>query len=85
MTPEAMLEHAKKRKNLLIINHHQQDKGDTMVEIIAALATGVLVGVIFSMLKLPLPAPPVLAGIVGIFGIYLGGLGYHWILERFFN
>ena len=56
-----------------------------MIEIVMALATGILVGVIFSMIKLPLPAPPVLSGIVGILGIYLGGLGYHWILERFFS
>tara|TARA_B110000467_G_C18164960_1_gene391837 strand:+ start:593 stop:763 length:171 start_codon:yes stop_codon:yes gene_type:complete len=56
-----------------------------MTEILAALATGMLVGIIFSLFKLPLPAPPVLSGIVGIFGIYLGGLSYQWILERFFS
>jgi XapX domain-containing protein len=50
-----------------------------------ALATGILVGIIFSVLKLPLPAPPVLSGIIGIFGIYLGGMAYHWIIERFFS
>jgi XapX domain-containing protein len=41
--------------------------------------------VIFSMFKLSLPAPPVLSGIIGIFGIYLGGTGYHWLLERYFS
>ena len=56
-----------------------------MTEILAALATGMLVGIIFSFFKLPLPAPPVLSGIVGILGIYLGGLGYQWLLERFFS
>ena len=56
-----------------------------MLEILTALATGVLVGVIFSLFKLPLPAPPVLSGIVGILGIYLGGIGYQWLLERFFT
>ena len=55
------------------------------MEILAALATGILVGVIYSLFKLPLPAPPVLSGIVGIFGIYVGGLGYHWIIDRFFT
>lgn len=54
-----------------------------MVELLVALVTGALVGVLFSFLKLPLPAPPVLSGIVGIFGIYLGGVGYQWIIERF--
>ena len=56
-----------------------------MIEILAALATGILVGIIFSLFKLPLPAPPVLSGIVGIFGIYVGGLSYQWIIERFFT
>jgi XapX domain-containing protein len=60
-------------------------KGILFMEILAALATGMLVGVVFSLFKLPLPAPPVLSGIVGIFGIYVGGLGYHWILDRFFT
>ncbi|QBG35004.1 XapX domain-containing protein [Litorilituus sediminis] len=56
-----------------------------MTEILAALATGLLVGLLFSAFKLPLPAPPVLSGIAGIFGIYLGGTAYQWILERFFS
>jgi len=39
-----------------------------------ALVTGLVVGLIFSAVKLPIPAPPVLPGIIGIFGIYLGAL-----------
>ncbi|MGB1198697.1 MAG: XapX domain-containing protein [Thalassotalea sp.] len=56
-----------------------------MSEILLALVAGTIVGVLFSLIKLPLPAPPVLSGIAGIFGIYLGGMGYHWIIERFFS
>lgn len=56
-----------------------------MTEVILALATGIFVGVLFSILKLPLPAPPVLSGVAGIAGIYLGGIGYQWIVERFFS
>ncbi len=56
-----------------------------MTEVLISLATGAFVGILFSVLKLPLPAPPVLSGIAGIFGIYLGGVGYQWILERFFS
>lgn len=37
-----------------------------------ALLVGFILGFIFIKLKLPIPAPPVLAGVVGIFGIYLG-------------
>ena len=56
-----------------------------MSEVLLALATGAFVGILFSVLKLPLPAPPVISGIAGIAGIYLGGVGYQWIMERFFN
>lgn len=43
-----------------------------MKEIILALFTGGIVGVVFALMKLPIPAPPVLSGIVGIIGIFLG-------------
>lgn len=56
-----------------------------MFEVIIATITGIFVGLVFSLMKLPMPAPPVLSGIAGIFGIYLGGIGYHWITERFFS
>ncbi|WP_206485531.1 XapX domain-containing protein [Thalassotalea sp. G2M2-11] len=56
-----------------------------MTEILLALVAGTIVGLLFSIIKLPLPAPPVLSGIAGIFGIYLGGTAYHWIVERFFS
>lgn len=56
-----------------------------MTEVLIAMATGAIVGIVFSIMKLPLPAPPVLSGIAGIFGIYLGGLAYNWIIERFFS
>ncbi|MDO6427750.1 MULTISPECIES: XapX domain-containing protein [Thalassotalea] len=56
-----------------------------MAEIALALFAGALVGLIFSVIKLPLPAPPVISGIAGIVGIYLGGTLYHWIIERFFS
>jgi len=56
-----------------------------MSEVLLALATGAFVGILFSVLKLPLPAPPVISGIAGIVGIYLGGIGYQWLIERFFS
>lgn len=45
-----------------------------MTEIIIALVVGCITGAAFTFLKLPLPAPPVLSGVVGIFGVYLGGI-----------
>lgn len=50
-------------------------------DIIMALAAGVIIGVVFKVIKLPLPAPPVFAGIMGIVGVYLGGK----IMEYFIN
>jgi len=43
-----------------------------MREILLSLLTGGIVGVVFALLKLPIPAPPVFSGIMGIIGIFLG-------------
>ena len=56
-----------------------------MAELFLAILAGFLVGIIFSAIKLPLPAPPVLAGILGIVGIYLGGATWKIIAEKFFT
>ena len=37
-----------------------------------ALLTGILTGGLFKFLGIPIPAPPRLAGVMGIVGIYLG-------------
>lgn len=56
-----------------------------MNEILIAFISGAFVGILFSVIKLPLPAPPVLSGIVGIFGIYMGGLLYSWLSSNYFS
>ena len=56
-----------------------------MIEILLALTVGFAVGIIFSACKLPLPSPPVLAGVVGIVGIFLGGQAWQIIAEKFFS
>ncbi|MBE1275285.1 XapX domain-containing protein [Enterovibrio baiacu] len=56
-----------------------------MSEVLLAIAAGAIVGFLFSAIKLPLPAPPVISGIMGIVGIYLGGMAYQTIAERFFS
>jgi len=56
-----------------------------MLVAITSLGTGIVVGLVFSALKLPLPAPPVLAGILGIVGIFLGGEIWKMVSERFFS
>ncbi|WP_017725949.1 XapX domain-containing protein [Halalkalibacterium ligniniphilum] len=50
-----------------------------MQEMLLALAAGLIVGFIFALVKLPIPAPPALPGILGIVGIYLGYKLYEWI------
>jgi XapX domain-containing protein len=39
---------------------------------IFALLTGLLTGTIFAAVEAPIPAPPNVAGVLGIVGIYLG-------------
>ncbi len=50
-----------------------------------ALFAGFLVGVIFSAINLPLPAPPQLAGVIGIVGVFLGYKCWTWIFQTYFN
>lgn len=42
------------------------------MEVIYSLGTGAVMGAVFSLLKLPVPAPQVFAGVAGIIGIWLG-------------
>ncbi|MDO6497762.1 XapX domain-containing protein [Photobacterium sanguinicancri] len=56
-----------------------------MGEVLLSIFAGFIVGVLFSAIKLPIPAPPVLPGVMGIVGVYLGGVSYQWIIERFFT
>jgi len=41
-------------------------------EVIFAFLTGFITGVIFSLLRLPIPAPQSLAGVMGIVGLFAG-------------
>ncbi|HHY21249.1 MAG TPA: XapX domain-containing protein [Bacilli bacterium] len=50
-----------------------------MQEIVLALLTGFIVGLLFAVVRLPIPAPPALAGVVGIVGIFLGYKVYQWL------
>jgi len=50
----------------------QKQKGGLMHEVALAALTGVIVGIVFAIFKLPIPAPPTFAGIAGIIGIFLG-------------
>ena len=43
-----------------------------MKDVLYTTLTGVAVGGVFSLLKLPIPAPPVFAGLMGIVGLWIG-------------
>lgn len=43
-----------------------------MKNVLLSTATGFAVGLLFARLRLPVPAPATLAGIMGIVGIFLG-------------
>ncbi len=54
-----------------------------LVLALLALSTGFLAGAFFAAIGAPIPAPPTIAGVLGIVGIYLGfktveylGIGY---------
>ncbi|MEH7234674.1 XapX domain-containing protein [Bacillus sp. JJ1562] len=54
-----------------------------MKEVLLALISGVIVGFLFALLKLPIPAPPALAGVTGVVGVYLGFKLFQWIVPLF--
>ena len=43
-----------------------------MKEILMTTGVGAITGAIFSAFKLPSPAPPVFAGLMGIVGLWIG-------------
>lgn len=53
-----------------------------LLQISAALGSGILMGAIFTLLKLPLPAPNARAGIAGIAGILAGSLLVNYFMKK---
>ena len=41
-------------------------------EVFLTTLTGAGVGIVFALFKLPVPAPPVFAGLMGIVGLWIG-------------
>ncbi|MDQ1145485.1 MAG: DUF1427 family protein [Bacillus sp. (in: firmicutes)] len=54
-----------------------------MKELVLSLIAGMSVGILFRFLKLPLPAPPVFSAVLGVFGVYFGGVVVDWIIQNF--
>lgn len=53
-----------------------------MDAVIATLA-GLSVGILFTLIKLPIPAPPYLPGVMGVVGVYMGGIIGNYVLSVF--
>lgn len=51
-----------------------------MRDLVVSLAVGAAVGMVFAVMRLPVPAPPTLAGVVGILGIFIGYRLVRWLL-----
>lgn len=49
-----------------------EKKRNKLLTIIIALFVGILIGIIFKSLKLPVPVPHDVAGVVGLVGMFLG-------------
>jgi XapX domain-containing protein len=52
--------------------------------ILLAFATGLAVGIVFSLVKLPSPAPPFL-GLIGLTGMFVGQRLLPLLSTRFFH
>jgi len=49
------------------------------MEVVYATLAGMMCGIVFSLLKLPVPAPPMLSGVMGVVGVWLG----HVVVQYF--
>jgi len=47
-------------------------KGISMQQLVISLAVGLAIGVIFKLLKLPVPVPHGLGGLIGLVGMFIG-------------
>lgn len=56
----------------MVITGATSRKVERMRDIIMTTLVGAAVGGVFSAFKLPIPAPPVFAGLMGIVGLWIG-------------
>jgi XapX domain-containing protein len=54
------------------MGHYRVRGSILMKELFFTTVTGIAVGGVFSIFKLPIPAPPVFAGLMGIVGLWIG-------------
>jgi XapX domain-containing protein len=49
------------------------------LSLLFGLLVGIAVGVLFSLLKLPVPAPAAFEGVLGIVGMFIGRMLTDWL------
>lgn len=54
-----------------------------MILVIKALIVGIVFGLTVSYMRLPIPAPPSIVGVAGIFGVYLGYVLFEFLSKRY--
>ena len=60
------------------------DQSISSSALLLAFGTGLAIGVVFSLMKLPSPAPPFL-GLIGLVGTFAGQRLWPFLAARFFN
>lgn len=55
---------------------------ESWLALVKSSAAGLLVGFLFAAVRLPIPAPPKLEGVVGIAAIFLGYWVFNWLFLR---
>jgi XapX domain-containing protein len=56
----------------MVLNSHLRKSLSTKMPEILSLVAGLAVGALFAVMRLPIPAPPTFAGVLGIIGITVG-------------
>ncbi len=60
------------------------DQAVSSTAVLLAFGTGLAVGVVFSLVKLPSPAPPFL-GLIGLVGMFTGQRLWPYLMSQFFH
>lgn len=53
-----------------------------MTEIMLSTLAGVIIGLVYTAIKLPIPAPPVFSGVMAIAGVWFGHHLMHFIMNQ---
>ena len=56
-----------------------------MIHLIQCLGAGLLIGIIFTVIRLPVPVPHGLGGILGLVGMFCGGIIGEKVIQLFMS